>query len=145
MPTAKPTSIVVLPVQRPTESTPKRGRPRKLKYPPIPQEVLDGLTPLEREHFDFFIESIREDYHISLPSDQIALYMAALEYVNLLRVQAHQLKSGEVITAARQHPGVQLRAWLDSMAATRAKRGTAKETDEAEAEMRRQIARMASS
>lgn len=131
MPAPKPNTMHVLPVSEAAPVPAQRGRPRRLKYPPIPNEVLEGMTPLEQEHFEFFIESIRADYKITLPSDQIALYMAALEYVNLLRVQAHQLKSGEVITAARQHPGVQLRAWLDSMAATRAKRGPAKDEDEA--------------
>jgi hypothetical protein len=133
----------VLPLSAGVAAPPRTGRPRKLRYPPIPQEVLDGMTALEREHFDFFIDSIRQDYQIKLPSDQVALYMAALEYVNLLRVQAHQLKTGEVITAARQHPGVQLRAWLDSMAATRAKRGPAKDGDDQEQAFRAGLSKLA--
>lgn len=81
------------------------------------------------------------DYNITKPSDLIALHMAALEYVNLLRVQAGQLKSGQVITAARQHPGVQLCAWLDSLSATRAKR---KETAPQNEEQQAWVEKMAS-
>jgi hypothetical protein len=49
-----------------------------------------------------------------------------LEYVNLIRVQAMQLKSRQVLSMARQHPGVQLRQWLDQMACTRKARTAGK-------------------
>lgn len=87
--------------------------------PAIPQAVLDGMTPLEREWFQFFVEAIKVDYGITKASDYIALYMAALDYVILWRVQAVQLATGELMTAARHHPGAHLRAWLDSMSTTR--------------------------
>lgn len=137
--------IKVLPLNTASQLEEKpKGRPKKLTMPAMPQEVLDGLTPLEQEHYTFFVESIKQDYNITKPSDLVALHMAALEYVNLLRVQAKQLASGEVITAARQHPGVQLRAWLDSMAATRSKRKEAPAQDDEQAQWAAAMKRLSS-
>lgn len=108
------------PVTKPAQLDPaRRGRKPKLEMPAMPQEVFDGMSALERRHYDFFVESIKLDYGITKPSDMVALHMAALEYINLLRVSAKQLADGEVITAMRQHPGVQLRAWLDTLSTTR--------------------------
>ena len=139
--------VKVLPLQRESQLEARPGRPRKLKMPPMPQEVLDGMTTLERDHYDFFIHAITQDYSINKPSDFIALHMAALEYVNLLRVQAKQLTDGEVITAARQHPGVQLRAWLDSLSTTRKARkeqGGGSEGDAQRVQWERQMAKLSS-
>lgn len=114
---ATPTPLVVAPV---TSPTPRRiGRPRKLALPPMPQEVFAGMSALEVEHFDFFVAAFMRDYPGMTPTDQLCLQQAALEYVNLLRVQAEQIRTGHVISMARQHPGVQLRAWLDMMSVTR--------------------------
>lgn len=125
--------VKVVRLERAQDATPRRGRPRKLEMPPLPQELLDGFTALERQHFEFFIEAMKADYRIEKPSDMLALHMAACEYINLLRVNATSAASGEVITAARQHPGVQLRAWLDSMSTTRrARRSEGSDADSSE-------------
>lgn len=121
------------PVETPTkEQTPAKGRPPRRKMPAMPEEILSGMSPLERQHYDYFLYAIRHDYPNLTPSDEISLQMAAIEYVNLMRVQAKQLQTGETITQARQHPGVQLRAWLDSMHATRKARVSGKKQDSPE-------------
>lgn len=127
-------TIGVLRLETPSQLEAPRGRPRKLVMPPLPQELLDGMTALELEHYNFFLAAYKADYRITKPSDLLALNQAALEYINLLRVQAQQLKSGQVITAARQHPGVQLRAWLSEMGVTRSKRKG--DDDEGDAEIK---------
>lgn len=125
----------VVRLERPASEPVRMGRPKKLKPPPMPEELLEAFTPLEREHWDYFIESYAQDYGIKKPSDWIALRLAACEYIQLLRVNATAAASGEVITAARQHPGVQLRAWLDSMGGTRKQRKDDKQDDDAAAWM----------
>jgi hypothetical protein len=113
----------------------RTGRKRKAKMPPLPQALLDGMSELEQEHFFFFLEAYKEDYPGMKPTDIICLHQAALEYINTLRVQAKQLATGEVISMARQHPGVQMRAWLDMMDVTRKARtkGKAQDADSEEA------------
>ena len=123
------------------EAAPARrttGRKPKPKMPAFPQALLDGMSPLEQEHFYFFIESYQQDYPGMKPTDLICLYQAALEYINTLRVQAKQLQSGEVISMARQHPGVQMRAWLDMMDVTRKARTKGK-TSDADSEEAKQV------
>lgn len=121
----------VIKLQQPSDlDAPRPGRPRKLKMPPLPQEILDGMTSLEQEHFAFFLESHRQQYPDLTPTDLISLTAAAMEYVAYLRLQASQLSTGELVTMSRQHPGVQMRAWLDSLSVTRKQRGPAKKEDE---------------
>lgn len=115
----KPQLYIVPKLDVPAPARVSPGRKRKPKMPPLPQGLLDGMAELEREHFWYFIESYQSDYPQMKPTDIICLYQAALEYINTLRVQAKQLASGEVISMARQHPGVQMRAWLDMMDVTR--------------------------
>lgn len=128
-------SIHVVRLERPVEQpeAPKRGRPRKLKYPSLPQEIFDGMTELEREHFDFFVNAHLEQYPDMIATDHLALHMAALDYISLLRMQASQLQTGQLVSMARQHPGVQLRAWMDSMSVTRKARGPVNKKGEDEA------------
>jgi hypothetical protein len=106
------------------------GRKRKLDFPGLPQEIYDGMSEIERAHFDFFIQAVTQDNTLE-PSDYIGLYMAGLEYIQLLRMHARQLASGELISQARQHPGVQLRQWLETMSFSRKSRPAKKEDDPA--------------
>jgi hypothetical protein len=119
-------ALAVLPLSTPQQLTRRTGRPKKLVMPPMPEELLGGLTDLERQHFQFFIDAYQHDYPAMSPSDCLCLYQAGIEYVNLLRVQAMQLTSKQVLSMARQHPGVQLRQWLDQMACTRKARTAGK-------------------
>jgi hypothetical protein len=114
-------------VPEPTEI--KTGRRKKIKFPQLPPEVLDAMSPVEREHFDFFLEAHREQYPDLTAVDQIGLNMAALCYVNLLRMEATQLTSGQLVSMARQHPCVQLRQWMDSLSVTRKQRPSKKDED----------------
>lgn len=110
----------VVKLERPVQLVQRTGRKPKLKYPPLPQEIMDAMTDLERQHFEYFIEAIKADNKLR-PSDYIGLYAAGLEYVAYLRLQASQMATGELVTMSRQHPGVQLRAWLDTMSFSRRK------------------------
>jgi hypothetical protein len=113
--------------------------------PDLPQGILDGMTPLEIQHFEHFIRAFREDYPDLTQAQLISLTQAAIEYVNLLRVQAQQLETGQVISMARQHPGVQLRAWLDSLGATRKQQGRdTNEGKENEKQLREVLSRLSS-
>jgi hypothetical protein len=110
----------VLPLEEASQLEPaKRGRKKALEMPPLPQAILDGMTELERAHHQFFVDSIAQDYQIKKPSDFLALHMAALDFIQLLRVQAYQMQTGEVLSASKLHPGPQVRSWLDSMSTTR--------------------------
>ena len=118
---------------------PRTGRKRKAKMPPLPQALLDGMSELEQDHFFFFLEAYKEDYPGMKPTDIICLHQAALEYINTLRVQAKQLATGEVISMARQHPGVQMRAWLDMMDVTRKARSKSGKTSQEDSEEVKQV------
>jgi hypothetical protein len=136
MPTKRPTLQVVeetlsLPrLMTPPDESTSPGRKRKLKFPGLPQEIYDGMSEIERAHFDFFIEAVTRDNTLEA-SDYIGLYMAGLEYIQLLRMHARQLASGELISQARQHPGVQLRQWLETMSFSRKSRPARKDDDPA--------------
>lgn len=140
-PNGVPQTLVV---QKLTEAAPaKVGRKRKLKMPPLPQAILDGMTPLEREHFEFLIAAYNDEYGDSLtPADQISLQQAAIEYINLLRVQADQLSTGKIISMARQHPGVQLRQWLDSLSVTRKQRAASRPEDKQTAALTEELLKL---
>ena len=143
-PNGVPATFQVAKLSSPAQlEEPRRGRRRKATMPPLPQELLDGMTELERQHFQFFLDAHHNEYGDSLnQADEIALMQAAIEYINLLRVQADQLATGKIISMARQHPGVQLRQWLDSLSVTRKQRQAAspsKTEDKAAVEMQRAL------
>lgn len=119
----KPTSLPINVTPLSTASIPRPprvGRPSKLVMPPLPQEILDGMKPIEIAHFEFFRDGYLEAYvnkygKQPTPTAQICIVQASLDYINLLRLQAEQMKSGNLVSQARQHPGVQVRAWLQSI------------------------------
>lgn len=124
-----PAKLSVVRLESPTQLEKRTGRKPKLKFPPLPAEILNAMTEVERQHFDYFIEAIKADNKLR-PSDFIGLYAAGLEYVAYLRLQASQMASGELVTMSRQHPGVQLRAWLDTMSFSRRKSDKAGDRNE---------------
>lgn len=139
--------LSVVPLTTPRQLRRASGRPRKLEMPPLPEEMFEGMTELEQQHFTFFVEAYQKDYPQMSPSDCLCLHQAALEYINLLRVQATQLRKREVISMARQHPGVQLRQWLDQMACTRKARTAGKAPtaeDEDRASLKRALSALSS-
>jgi hypothetical protein len=109
-----------MPVLSLAERAPQRqkrnGRRPNLVQPPIPKEVLDGMSELEREHFEFFIQAYEQAYERKYgkltPTAQINITQAGLDYIHLWRMQGEQMRSKTLVSMARQHPGVQIRAWL---------------------------------
>lgn len=122
LPTAAPETYTVQPLSSPADIAPKRGRRPKPVMPNVPQECLDGFQPLERQWFDYFIEQTCYEYPDLTPLDKVFLTLAGLELINLLRTMAEQLKSGQIISMARQHPAVQFRAWIDMLSISRKQR-----------------------
>jgi len=94
------------------------GRPAKLKFPAIPQEILDGMTEIEQQHFEHFrtayTDAYKRKYGKMSPTAEINIVQAALDYIHLWRLQIEQMKSHVLVSQARQHPGTSLRAWLQS-------------------------------
>jgi hypothetical protein len=127
--------LKVVPLTKPTQLTKPTGRPKKRVFPAIPVEITGNMSELEVEHFNYFIETIKEENPDLSPADMIALHMAAMEYINALRLEVIQLRDKELVTMSRQHPAVQCRAWLDLLSVTRKQRQGGKS---AEAEERAQ-------
>lgn len=92
------------------------GRPAKLVMPPMP---LMPMTEVEQGLFDFFQAAYKEQFPDLTPTDLLMLYLAGLEFVKYMRVVAEELETGKVISMARQHPGVNMRALLDQLSVTR--------------------------
>lgn len=126
-------ALIVKPL---TEAAPTKlrsvGRPAKLEMPPLPRMPME---PVEERLFEYFMESYKEQYPDMVPTDHLILHLAALEYVKYLRVVAEELETGKVISMARQHPGVNMRALLDQLSVTRKAR-TARGQKEEEPEAR---------
>lgn len=95
----------------------RRGRPAtRVEMPPLPMMEMGAN---EKALQVYFIEAYRLDYPDMSQTDLILLHLASLEYIKYLRVVAEELETGKVISQARQHPGVNMRALLDQMAVTR--------------------------
>ena len=88
------------------------------------------MTDVEQDLFDYFMASYKEQYPDMVPTDHLLLHLAALEYIKYLRVVAEELKTGRVISMARQHPGVNMRALLDQLSVTRKARTMRNKPDE---------------
>lgn len=122
----------------PTEK--KVGRPPKLVMPDLPQMP---MTDGEQAMFDFWIAAFKEQYPDLVPTDHLLLYLAGLEFIKYLRVIAEELETGKVISMARQHPGVNMRALLDQLSVTRKARTTGKPSeDETTKETREKLDRL---
>lgn len=134
-PVARPTSIEpsnqALSVRPLTDTEPTKsrraGRPENLVMPPLPKM---SMTDVEQDLFDFFMESYKRQYPDMVPTDHLLLHLAGLEYIKYLRVVAEELETGKVISMARQHPGVNMRALLDQLSVTRKARTATKKPDE---------------
>lgn len=87
------------------------------------------MNELEQQWYDYFISSHRLEYPDLTDTDNILLMLAGLEFVKYLRVAQDEMKTGTVISMARQHPGVQMRALLDQLSVTRKARNAGKKDD----------------
>lgn len=136
-PTEAPSlSLIVHPL---TEIEPAKskgaGRPSKPIMPDLPKMP---MTDVEQPLFDYFMQSYQHQYPDLTPTDLLILHLAGLEYIKYLRVVAEELETGKVISMARQHPGVNMRALLDQLSVTRKARTARgqKEEDPAATELR---------
>lgn len=112
------------------------GRPRKLK--PMPK--LDGLTDAEQILYDDFIQEYLTEYPDITATDYRVLFLIGVEYIKYLRIVGEELRSGKVLSMARQHPGVNMRALLDLLSITRKDRMKGKpQGDNEEADKLREI------
>lgn len=112
----------------------KPGRPTKASLPPLPKYPME---PEEQAIFDAFVKGYNEEYPDLTDTDQLILHLAAAEYVKCLRVLQEEFDTNKILSQARQHPSVQLRAYLDQLSVTRKQRdkkpaGTDEEKNQAE-------------
>lgn len=98
------------------------GRPRKLK----PMPALDGLTPAEQILYDDFIQEYLTEYPDITATDYRMLFLVGVEYIKYLRIVGEELRSGKVLSMARQHPGTNMRALQDQLSVTRKARMSGK-------------------
>lgn len=136
-PASAPQTLHTLPLA-PVEPKKKRvGRPRKDALPALPKFEMNDL---ELAWYEYFVSAYREEYKDLTKSDQILLMLAGVEYIKYLRIIQNELATGELITMARQHSGVQMRALLDMLSVTRKARTTGrKEEDPQIAEARKAL------
>lgn len=119
------TSLTLLP------AAPKAGRPKRAKVPPLPDEITQAMSEIEREHFDSFIALVREAYPDLLPTDLMYLNMAAINYVQVLRVKEWELRGKQMLGISKTNPENQMLRWLDMLSVTRKQRNPGKSaTDE---------------
>ena len=120
-------------VQKPKART--VGRPEKLVMPPLPNLP---MTPVEQELFDFFMEAYKQQYPDMVPTDHLLLHLAGAEYIKYMRILAEEMKTGKILSMARQHPAVQMRGLLDMLSVTRKARTMRNKPDDSpeEAELK---------
>jgi hypothetical protein len=106
------------------------GRPARLTMPDLPKMP---MTEPEQALFDYFMDAYKQQYPDMVPTDLLILHLAALEYIKYLRVVAEELETGKVISMARQHPGVNMRALLDQLSVTRKARTQGKKEEDPDA------------
>lgn len=107
-----------------------KGKSKRLAAMPH----LDGFTGVEQFLFDGFIQEYLDEYTDMSASDYRILFLAGVEYIKLLRIMAEELRSNHVLAMSRQHPGVNMRALLDQLSATRKQRVRGKPTEPEEAQ-----------
>lgn len=112
------------------------GRPKKLR----PMPMLDGLSDAEKILFNDFIEENLAEYPDISATDYRMLFLIGAEYIKYVRVVEEELRSGKVLSMARQHPGTNMRALQDQLSITRKARMHGKPQDGGEeAEKLREI------
>src|SRR5258708_19834780 len=121
---------------RPLEAAPQKsgrpvGRPAKMEMPALPELA---LNPVEQDLLDYFLWAYHTEFPDLKPTDNLILFLAAVEWIKYLRMIREELETGKLVTMSRQHPGVSLRGLLDQLSVTRKARtshSTPPESDEA--------------
>lgn len=135
-------STTAKPLLPPPPKEKKVGRPPKLQMPDLPSMPME---PHEQEMFDYWMAAFKEEHPDLTPTDHLLLHLAGLEYIKYLRVIAEELETGKVISMARQHPGVNMRALLDQLSVTRKARtsgSSGKDEDETAKQTRERLAQL---
>jgi len=114
--------------------SPTKGRPKR--QAPMP---LMPMEETEKIFFNGFIEEYLTEYPDMTPTDYRILFLAGIEYIKYLRVAASELENHQVISMARQHPAVNMRALLDQLNATRKLRSKGKPTEPEDAAELREV------
>lgn len=127
MPESDNKSINVKPLTTSEPVKAGRGRPRNLIAPPMPDMP---MSTGESSLFHYFVEAYKEQYPDMVPTDHLILYLAGLEFIKYLRVVQEELETNKVISMARQHPGVNMRALLDQLSVTRKARNSGRATED---------------
>src|SRR5579859_150530 len=110
----------------------RAGRPKKVLMPAIPKELLEGMSELEQQWYDYFIQSLKEEYPDLTPFDLIQVYtLLAPCFISCMRLETRQMSSQELITMARQDPRTQFNQLMNSLSVRRRDRkGEKQEKDD---------------
>lgn len=118
-PTDKPTTLEVPQLQLISKAT-TPGRPRKRSQPPIPQELLDGMSELERDWYFYFIETLKKEYPDLTPFDLIQVYMLLAPcFIACMRLETQQMSKRELVVMSRQDPRSQFNVFMNSLSVRR--------------------------
>src|SRR6266704_2972289 len=103
------------PITKLDQSPPSKvGRPRL--HPPMP--LLD-LNPEERILFDGYMADWLDAYPDLTSSDYRLLWLSGIKYLQFLRLLKKEVETGNLLSMARTHPAVEMRALLDQVSVTR--------------------------
>lgn len=89
------------------------GRPRKPERPDF------HFSDEEQVRYDWFLHCFDKEYPDLTPSDWLILELAGVAYIKLLRMNAVEIESGQLITMARQNPSTDFTRYLDMLSVTR--------------------------
>lgn len=100
-----------------------------MEMPALPELA---MSDAEKELFDYFLWAYHAEYPDLKPTDNLILYLAAIEWIKYLRMSREELETGKLITMSRQHPGTNLRGLLDQLSVTRKARTRGQKDEESE-------------
>jgi hypothetical protein len=111
----------------------RRGRPPKYTQPPIPQELLDGMSDLEKEWYFYFIKTIKEEYPDLSRFDLIQVHvLLAPCFVSCMRLETQQMSKKELVMMSRQDPRTQFNNLMNSLSVRRRDRKQEKHEEKSE-------------
>lgn len=99
----------------PVVGMPRRGAGRPPRVAPPTPPAFEFGTEYEEELYSYFIQSVQDLLPKLEPLYHLMLPLAAGEYIKLVRLLQSELKSGELVTMARQHPSTFFMRYMDSM------------------------------
>lgn len=109
-------TLNVTPIRPLPATEPRPGRKPKPKMPNLPDLF---MTDYEATWFKFHQDIYEAEYPDMTETDRLTLLLASIEFIKYLRMVGKEMEAGELISQARQHPLIQYRALMDSLAVTR--------------------------